>query len=181
MSEVHKKYSRRNFIKKTAGTGAGLALSSIIDPESIFGRKLRNVKSRVVRVSDHDILQNSSINPEAAQRMMDSGIMTLTGIDEVGDAWKSLFPGLTAAKIISIKVNCIESNLSSHPEVSYAIVNGLARMNVDGSSYPEDNVVIWDRTGRELREAAIQPAVISRGRNATEQQKVIWGIRVSLT
>ena len=96
---------------------------------------------------------NQTIDQDAVQVMVDAGIRSLTGIDDVGEAWKSLFPGITGAKNISIKVNCINSSCSSHPEVAQGLINGLTRLELGGGSFSEHNRIIWDRSTDEQRNA----------------------------
>jgi uncharacterized protein (DUF362 family) len=85
--------------------------------------------------------------------MMDCGITSYTGQYDVGEAWKSLFPSIDAAKVIAIKVNCINSSLSTHPEVANAIANGLIQMMFGETPFPANNIIIFDRTNWELESA----------------------------
>ncbi|HIE06008.1 MAG TPA: DUF362 domain-containing protein, partial [bacterium (Candidatus Stahlbacteria)] len=92
----------------------------------------------------------SNINQSIVQIMIDEGIKELTGIGNVGDAWKSVFPGINQSDVISIKINCINSALPSHREVSEPIIEGLAQMDFGGNSYIRNNVIVWDRSDGEL-------------------------------
>jgi uncharacterized protein (DUF362 family) len=88
--------------------------------------------------------------------MMDDGIKELTGIEDIGEAWKSIFPDITPDKKICIKVNCIAAGnlgLCSHSEVAYAIVNGLLSMQFGDNSFAEENITIFDRSNSELSAA----------------------------
>lgn len=147
--------SRRDFIKKAARTGAGIVFVPFGRSGNARGGHFPLDKSRVVVVGEDTAVDmpDQSINQEAVQVMVDVGIRSLTGIDDVGEAWKSLFPGITGSKKISIKVNCINSLCSSHPEVARGIIDGLTRMQMDGSQFSADNIIIWDRTSGELRNA----------------------------
>lgn len=102
--------------------------------------------------------------------MMDEGIRQLTGINDIGEAWKSFFPGITQNKVISIKLNCIArqdnaSGLASHPEVIYSIVNGLTKMQVDGNPFPAENIIIWDRSEFEMERSGF---VINKGESGVK-------------
>ncbi|MBN1998464.1 DUF362 domain-containing protein [candidate division KSB1 bacterium] len=120
--------------------------------------------SRVVIVKDEKVLDDRNrIQPEILQTMMDAGICAVTGQENVGKAWGSLFPGLTSEKIISIKASCLNSQLSSHPEVAQSIINGLVQLIVDGKSFPENNIIIWDRTDGDLRNAGYTINTSSNG------------------
>jgi hypothetical protein len=107
----------------------------------------------VVIVKDPTATDYPTINQPVVQAMMDAGVKALTRRDDLGEAWKSCFPGIDQTKVISLKVNCINSSLSSHPEVATAIINGLTQMDFGGNPFPENNVIIWDRTDWELSNA----------------------------
>jgi hypothetical protein len=145
--------SRRDFLKRTALGGAGLTLASSLPGFPIRASWSGGTTSRVVLVTDQGASFGSSISEEVVQVMMDRGIMELTDEATVGAAWRSLFPGITPASRIGIKINCINRYLSSHPEVAYAIAEGLASMEVGGSSFPRNNIIIWDRYNYEITNA----------------------------
>jgi uncharacterized protein (DUF362 family) len=83
--------------------------------------------------------------------MVDSAIRTLAETHDLGEAWKALFPGIDSSSTIAIKVNCINRYLSSHPEVAYAVAEGLKKMSFGGNPFPENNIIIFDRTDSELQ------------------------------
>ena len=56
------------------------------------GIKSPLTKSRVVVVKDDSAFSNYRIDQNVVQIMVDAGIRTLTGINDVGEAWKSLSP-----------------------------------------------------------------------------------------
>jgi uncharacterized protein (DUF362 family) len=104
------------------------------------------------------------VNQEIAQAMVDEGICRLTGLDNIGEAWKSLFSSITQNKVISIKVNCLgrggfrlvpsnNNSLATHPEVAYSVAKSLTHMQFDGYPFPEENIIIWDRSDIELSNA----------------------------
>lgn len=145
--------TRRDFLRSLA-VGAGGALIG----ETLLGRGIRSavardVESPVVVVKDATATDYPSINQPVVQAMMDAGVKALTRRSDLGEAWKSFFPGIDRNSVISIKVNCINSSLSSHPEVANTIVNGLTQMDFSGNSFPENNIIIWDRTDWELSNA----------------------------
>ena len=146
--------SRRHFIKQSALVFGGLLGTSLFDRSLLKPAKAAAADSRVVIIRDDQVLQSGNrFDTDVIQLMMDEGIRQITGITDVGEAWKSLFPGFDNTKVICIKVNCINSRMSSHPEVAYAIVNGLTRMRTDAMPFPENNIIIWDRTTAELSNA----------------------------
>ena len=139
--------NRRRFILN--GSAGVLSLPWL---NRLFGKEnIRTAdRSQVVVIRDAQVLnQQNVIQADRVQDMTDAGIRTLTGIGDVGDAWKSLFPGISDHSVISIKVNCLFP-LSSHPEVAYAVANGLQRMQVNGNPFPANQIIIWDRTDSDL-------------------------------
>jgi uncharacterized protein (DUF362 family) len=145
-----KDLSRRDFLK-TLGIGAvGLVAQSKL----AFGAKNRLLtlddSSVVVQCYDDGATSGSTINEPVVQVMVDESIKALTGQPSVGEAYKSLFPGITTASIVGIKVNCINSALPTHKQVASCIVNGLAQMDIGGTLFKKNNAIVWDRTNSEL-------------------------------
>lgn len=142
--------TRRDLLRSLA-TGAGGALIG----QSLVGRGIkialaRDSESPVVVVKDVTATDYPTIYEPVVQGMMDAGIKALARKEDLGEAWKSFFPGIDETKVISIKANCINSNLPSHPEVANAIVNGLTQMDFSGTPFPENNIIVWDRSDWEL-------------------------------
>jgi uncharacterized protein (DUF362 family) len=77
--------------------------------------------------------------------MVDAGVMQFTGQPNTADAWASVLPGLSPGDLVTIKVNCRNSSLPSHPKVVDAIVAGLTAAGVK-----ENDIIIWDVQNREL-------------------------------
>ena len=139
--------SRREFLKYL-GVGA---MGLIARPS--FAQLLNDFSfdaSDVVQCFDEGATTGSTINEIVVQMMMNESIKALTGIQDVGEAWKSIFPGITENSVISIKVNCINRYLATHPPVVNCIVNGLALMDFSGTLFKKNNIIIWDRTDYEL-------------------------------
>ena len=153
MNRKIKNYNRREFIDNTVKGTIGLLTCPLLFASSKESHAALFGKSLVVKVKDDTVIFNNQIDQNVVQVMVDSAIKKLAGIQDIGEAWKSLFPGIRQNSVISIKVNCINRSLSSHPEVAYSIINGLTKMQVDGSFFPENNIITWDRTNGELRSA----------------------------
>jgi uncharacterized protein (DUF362 family) len=144
-----KEVSRRDFLKYV---GAG-ALGLVARPRllSALDRGLPSAldASDVVQCFHEGATSGATINEAVVQMMVDESIMALAGIRDVGEAWKTVFPGITDASIIGIKVNCINSSHHTNPEVVNCICNGLAQMDV-GTPFKKNNIIVWDRTNGEL-------------------------------
>lgn len=163
MAKINKSFTRREFIDRTAKGAVGLVGYSLFQNPFLNAAEFSTNRSTVV-IAEHDNAskieyqdkeKQYNVDQQVAQVMMDEGIRQLTGINDIGEAWKSIFPGITQNKVISIKLNCITrqdnpSGLASHPEVIYSIVNGLTRRQVDGSPFPAENIIFWDRSEFEM-------------------------------
>jgi hypothetical protein len=145
-----KDISRRDFIKY-CGLGA---LGLIVKPNLFCAKTQDFVRNGdVVQCFDELATTGNTINESVVQIMMDASIKTLTEINDVGEAWKSIFPGITENSIIGIKVNVINEYLSTHPVFVNCIINGLTRMSFGSLEFIRNNVIIYDRTDWELNDA----------------------------
>jgi hypothetical protein len=146
-----KDISRRDFIKY-CGLGT---LGLLIKPTLSYAKPFEDgpLRSNVVQCFHENATTGSTINESVVQIMMDESIKTLTGINDVGDAWKSIFPGITENSVITITVNAINEYLSTHPEFVNCIITGLAQMQFGSQHFIRNNVIVWDRTDWELVEA----------------------------
>jgi hypothetical protein len=148
--------SRREFIRRTAQGAATLAALPAAAKAGTrpggTGAKPSGPSdglSRVVVVRHDDAFHDNQFDAAVIQVMMDSGITRLTDIQDVGEAWKSLFPGITAASIIGIKINCLFLH-HTHREVTDAVIAGLTRMQVDGAAFAANNIIVWDKSDYDL-------------------------------
>jgi uncharacterized protein (DUF362 family) len=104
-------------------------------------------KSKVVIVRAKGALGPSG-DPDKAKvsEMLSRGIGDLTGAGRSGDGWARLF---SPADRIGIKINTIGGRrISTRPELSLSVAELLIK-----GGHPARNLIIWDRTNRELREA----------------------------
>ena len=147
--------NRRKFHKTAAASAA--AISFPLGPFSL--RNLRATASgllddpRVLVVRDMAAHTGSQIETDIVQVMMDEAIRRYTNIMDIGEAYRSVFPGISIDSVIGIKVNCINNSLSTHPLVVNALANGLQKMTFSGTPFPANNIIIWDRTTWELQNA----------------------------
>ena len=139
------KKTRRQFIKTSAlgATAAYLSTASGL-------RAQAGEKSRVVRIADSRMLDSSRvINTDAVKPVISDVLTELTGTGSVKDAWMKIFPNLQSSDVIGFKINCINQHLSSHPEVVLPLADSL----VSSLDMNPNNVIIWDRTSREVARA----------------------------
>ena len=140
---------RRTFLKIASITG----FAGLVYPARVLSGIAPLDLSRVVVIEDSAVTSGLDIDAGIVQSMVDCGIMALTGQYDVGQAWKSLFPGITETDVVAIKVNCASPQLPSHPEVAFAIRDGLYQIDFDGTPFNTNNVIIYERTNTELTAA----------------------------
>ena len=129
--------SRRRFLRNSAIGAAGLAAG----PRAWAGREV----SKVVRTTHPEATTGwTTVNQEPVDQMVHAAVRELTGFAETGEAYKSLFPGITAEKVISIKINLACGDVPTHPEVINAIIDGLLMMDLGGETLPPENIIVWD-------------------------------------
>ncbi|MBC8278095.1 MAG: DUF362 domain-containing protein [FCB group bacterium] len=143
---------RRSFLKK-----AGLVTGGAMVSPKAFGKVPMaepgmDPVSDVVVVTDDTCTTGSSVNAAVVRSMVDAGICTYTGIPDAGEAWMSIFPGISSDSVIGIKVCCAAPNVPSNPETAQAVGDGLALMPVAGGFDP-NNIIIFERTNYELTAA----------------------------
>lgn len=132
--------SRRNFLKVF---GAG-SLGFLAKPLFPFEHRERGSRqSDVVQCYDDNATTGSSVNESVVQIMMDESIKALTSLSDVGEAWKSVFPGINESSIIGIKVNCLFP-IATKRELVNCIINGLVQMDFSGNPFIANNIVTWD-------------------------------------
>lgn len=111
------------------------------------------IRSYVYRIESSNAIADYDVNTAVVRRMVDDLVMVATGQSTVASAWGSL---VKPSDVVGIKVCANGSPLfSSHPAVVDAIVAGLSEAGV-----PPQNIIVWDREERRLKEAGF------RARNA---------------
>lgn len=152
-----RKITRRDFLKGAAASATfrfaplttGLFAypgSAALGSEKVQAGKAS--RSTVVVVTDLKVVDGSwRVSPERSALMVQSLLLSLTGASTVEDSWYRIIPELKPTSRIAIKVNCINTSLPSHPEVTFAIAETLKRAGV-----AENNILIWDRYEGNIRE-----------------------------
>jgi uncharacterized protein (DUF362 family) len=156
-----KNISRRDFLKYLGAGAWGLVVAPKLGksgPLSRLARAGRGVldgsfSSDVVQCYDENATSGSTINEAVVQVMMDASVKALTGLNDVGEAWKSLFPDITQSSVIGIKVCNGNSLIATHPAVVRSMIDGLVQMNVGGSNFLKNNIIIWEAHDSQLTQA----------------------------
>lgn len=157
--------NRRDFLTNISGWFAGIS-GFAFWKNRLTMASVRKSRAKVVVVHNSgastitkaDYVKTYKINASVVQDMLDNGIRAYTQKSDIGEAWKTLFPGINREKTISIKINCIarQNNprgLASHPEVVFGVVKGLSQMTFGGIPFPKNNIIIWDRSDFELKKS----------------------------
>ncbi len=103
----------------------------------------------MIIAQDSDVFQGVAIHQDVVNRMLKTGITKLLGASDAKSAWSTLF---TPDDIVGLKVNGLAGRgLSTHPQVTYGIVEGLKLAGI-----PEKSIVIWDKANRDLKRAGFK-------------------------
>lgn len=104
----------------------------------------QKTRSRLVRARHVQVWQGDALSEEALKQMLDSAITALTGLEDAGKAWSSLFK---AGERVAIKVNAIISGATNT-----ALVLAVAGRLQDLGIAAED-ILVYDRSDDELKNA----------------------------
>ncbi|MCX7973547.1 MAG: DUF362 domain-containing protein [Candidatus Aminicenantes bacterium] len=111
-------------------------------------------KTKVIVIHAKGILSNSKPDPQRLQAIIIKGLTLLTSQEKDKEAVEKIF---SPSDRVGIKINTIAgARLTTSPELALALTTVLNRGGI-----PERNMVIWDRTNRELKEAGY-PLLTSR-------------------
>ncbi|MBN1577283.1 MAG: twin-arginine translocation signal domain-containing protein [Chitinispirillaceae bacterium] len=152
--------SRRSFLKTTAAATAisatGSAVHAVLaepakvasssSPNKFRGRVAINFNKEAV--TDYG---TKKVNVDVIKKMVDDTIMLLTGKATVGEAWKEIFPStLTATSKIAIKTNFYAPNIAPPSECLLAMVEGLRKMDFNGSKFTGTITIFEGNTGNDF-------------------------------
>ncbi len=99
---------------------------------------------RVVEVVDPGAIANNHVSQPAVGRMLERGMVELTGRSNVEDAWR-LF--IQPTDVVGIKINPSGAPACySSPEIVREIISAVERVGV-----PRHNIVIYDRYSYEVQ------------------------------
>jgi hypothetical protein len=142
------KTTRRDFIRQSTVLvggamlrGGAPSLRGTFPPPS-------GAKSRVVSVAAPDMLSANRYNPDAVGRAFAAGLKGLTGERKAADAWASLF---SPHDVVGIKINCIGA-----PKISTSLASvNAAIAGLKSAGVRDNNIIVWDRTDREVERAGL--------------------------
>jgi len=136
--------TRREFLAEAAVGVAVAAGTAIGLPGSLFGAGPTppRTKSRVV-VIRHEALAAEDLAPRRVRDLLDEAAKALVGESGAADAWARWF---RPDDRLGIKVNCL--GYATHPAVAQALAEAVGAVGL-----PPQEIILWDRTGRELQAA----------------------------
>ncbi len=142
--------SRREFLREsTFAASAMLAAPAVAGAIDVAGSrrkmpfgKSNSMPGRIVLLHDDRLSNGSTVDMDRAAFDVAQGVKLLTGIEDTGEAFESLFPGITPSSTIAIKVNLIAWT-DTRWETARGVVAGLAEMF--GGTYDVSNVILFDR------------------------------------
>ncbi len=121
-----KTITRRKLLKDStlAAIGASLFFTS---PMKIYGKSRQGNLSKVVLIRDKDVLdENGTVNKALLEKMLDEGLMKLTGMKFREDAWAQIYK---PNDVLGIKTN-VWNNLPTPPELEELLRNKAIGMGV---------------------------------------------------
>ena len=142
-----RKIDRRGFFR----TCAGGALLAFAPPAACSASPQLPAASSYpaspVVVARSPKLQIVSGRPDKREieRLLAEAMMRLTGAGSAAEAWHSLFK---PDDVVALKLNCLSPGISTRSEVTEAVIAGLRSAGV-----PAVNIIVWERTNRELESA----------------------------
>ncbi len=157
--EMNKKgnLSRRTFLKASTGAAAlstlapvilSLSASKIVASPSPLNKWPGRVVINYNNTHSAGTNNGSDSDKTILMKMVDDAIKQLTGQTTVGEAWKSLFPTLTASTKIALKVNFnYNQEVPPHPFVVAGITEGLKLMPLDNGTFPAGNIYMYESQG----------------------------------
>ena len=106
-------------------------------------------RATVIIVQDSAVFHGDTIQQDVVTQMINRGLAKLLKTSHAESAWRKLF---RPDDIVGLKVNCLAGmGLSTHPEVSYGIVEGLNTAEI-----PKNHIIIWDKANRDLKRGGYQ-------------------------
>ena len=128
--------SRRDFLKATAATTAGLAILNWPAKKTEAVEKYPHW-GEVVVIRDGAATEGANVDGRVVRSMLDEAVQALTE----GRGWPSLFPSVTPEDTVGIKVNTVARWMTTHWELVEAMVERLV-----GIGFQAKNIIVWDTT-----------------------------------
>jgi len=135
---------RRTFLKYVASVPLVSAL-----PRFAFGEQPGKA---TVAVARDDSFQPNAIERDAARQALRRAVTSLTTKEDPEAAWASVFK---PDDVVGVKLSCLGGRqISPQPELAFALADELHQF----ARIPYKNIILWDRSDRDLRRAGYKAA-----------------------
>lgn len=147
---------RREFLVESAATtAAAVALGAGCgddDGGEDAGPQAVELGARVVDLEDPGVVGNKgALDAARVTAMLEAGLKELTKQQTLAHAWKVLLPDFSAKMRIGLKINGINWNVHSSPELVKALITTLTRdLGVDAGK-----IIVWDQISAQLAMAQL--------------------------
>ena len=135
------KVTRREFFERAAQVGVG-AWAAAGAGALLWGEAAAASSPRLIIARDSAVIANGALNTARVEHLLNASVAKFVGTSSANKAWKELF---SPEDVVAIKVNCVAGPAKTRPELVGGIVKSLRSAGV-----PDDNIIIYDRTDREL-------------------------------
>lgn len=112
--------------------------------------------SSVCVIKYSGINKGKQLSADTYQQLIETGLKTLAGESKIDRAVMKSIP----SGVVGMKVNCLTRTLNSTP---VALADGLSKILTNAGT-DNNNIVIWERTSRELEQAGFDLNASSFGR-----------------
>ena len=114
-------------------------------------KEINDSPAKVIEVYDPTTFSevDAKVDSSKAAVMLQRSILELTGKGTLSEAWALIFPEYVTGQKIGIKVNTLNSRVSTRPELVKALVDSL----LNDFFIPPENILVWDRRTDELEAA----------------------------
>jgi len=135
--------NRREFLVTGAAATAALLAARGIAQAAPGGPMVA-----IVRDKSKKVVENYTVDPAIAQRLVDKAVMTLAGKDDVAKAWAAY---VSPKDKVAIKFNGLFARAATHGEVINAITAGLIKAGVEPG-----RIVIYDRSDGDAAKSGLK-------------------------
>lgn len=158
---------RRNFLKAAAAGTAAIALNprvkNVFSASEITPGPGNKWPGKVVINFNEGAVSSGEVDVETNIKMIDQSIKLLAEKNDLGEAWKAVFPDtLSASSKIAVKIvayNPFKSGL--HWSCARAVTDGLLQIDFDGAKLPPENITIYEMNTSGVSDAFTVAGYIS--------------------
>jgi len=156
--------TRRGFLQAALGMAGGGAVSGALGCEGAEALdrptaswRARHLRRPVVVVArDPGVSEGWQVDEARLRDLLERAVRALGGVSDGREVWRALYG---PEDRVGLKINGLAGiPASTHPEVAYAVADALRSVGLD-----EERILIWDRTGADLKRAGFDVKGGSRG------------------